>query len=64
MDSFDELVMLVDKIQTQINELLRSSEDMNARVMKLATLFTEYYAVSDKRYLLLERRVSRLEGKI
>ena len=54
----------MDKLKTQVDEILRSSVDMNSRVFGLAQLFEKYYYANNKMYLELERRVSRLEGKV
>lgn len=63
MDSFDELVMDIDRLKTQINELARIVNDMHTHVDKVGGMFKNFYVSNNKIIVALDRRISRLEGK-
>lgn len=64
MDELDSIIMSVYKLGSSIEELSRSINDTYARVEKLGQLFKTFFDAEQKVIVNLDKRVSRLEGKI
>jgi hypothetical protein len=64
MDEIDSILMSVYKMGSSMEELSRSLNDTYTKVEKLGSIFKVFFEANQKAILTLDKRVSRLEGKI
>jgi hypothetical protein len=64
MDEIDSILMSVYKMGSSMEELSRSLNDTYTKVEKLGSIFKVFFEANQKAILTLDKRVSRLEGKL